>query len=179
MAQSTKLIPFLLSFEGGWCYDTGGWTMKGVTLKVYQQYFGKNKTKEDLRRISDKEWQTIFDKYWTGCGADRLNDEWVAFMLADFYYNAGSNATRIFQKILGVAQDGVIGSKTIAAANTWSKGQVNLFLRIKAEREDYYISLATKNPAKYGGYLSGWLRRANSLQYGSFIYNDYKIVNYL
>jgi len=177
MAKSDKLIPWLLSFEGGWCYDTGGWTMKGVTLKVYQQHFGRTKTKADLRNITDKEWQTIFGTYWTGSGADRLADEWVAYMMADFYYNAGAQAVKALQRIVGTAQDGIIGAKTIAAANKWQRGQADLFLRLKAAREEYYLKLAAL--AKYSRFKDGWMRRVNSLQYGSLIFGDYTVKNYL
>jgi len=172
MADYKILKPFMLSFEGGYTVDSGGPTMSGVTLTTFRDVFGKSKNAYDLRRITDEQWDTIFlRKYWNRCRANDIKDQSVANMLVDFYFNAGSNATKKLQGILGTKVDGIIGSQTIKAINDMDA--IELFLKLKKVRDDYYRELAKS--AVYTKYLNGWLRRSNSIQYGSLIYNNYKI----
>jgi lysozyme family protein len=66
----------VLAHEGGWAdhpKDPGGATMKGVTLQVYRNHFGADKTKDDLRNISDAELGQIYRSgYWDKCRCDDL-----------------------------------------------------------------------------------------------------------
>ena len=51
-------LKYVLVHEGGWAdhpKDPGGATMKGVTLITYRRHFGKDKSKDNLRNISDEE----------------------------------------------------------------------------------------------------------------------------
>lgn len=77
MAKSEILKPFVLSWEGGYTDDPddrGGATNRGVTLAVYRSVMGTGKTKGDLRRITDAEWDTVFRAlYWDKCMGDALD----------------------------------------------------------------------------------------------------------
>lgn len=85
MENWKELAAFVLEREGGYCNrkaDKGGPTNKGVTLTTYRSVFGQNKTIEDLKRITDAEWEYIFKKfYWDKCKADYIQDKSVAFIL--------------------------------------------------------------------------------------------------
>ena len=53
MADKNNLIPIIKRWEGGYSdnpNDRGGATNSGVTLAVYQSVYGKNKTKNDLKK---------------------------------------------------------------------------------------------------------------------------------
>lgn len=116
-----------LSHEGGWAdhpSDPGGATMRGITLATYRQY-RPGATKADLRAITDAEVRTIYRRgYWDVVRGDDLPPglDLVAF---DAAANSGpSRGAQWLQMALGVAADGVVGPKTLAAAEaadpTWT-----------------------------------------------------------
>ena len=64
-------LKHVLVHEGGWAdhpKDPGGATMKGVTLAVFRRHYGEDKTKDDLRNISDADLENIYRSgYWDKC----------------------------------------------------------------------------------------------------------------
>lgn len=168
MSDYKVLIPFILKWEGGYAEikgDRGGATNKGVTLSTYQSVFGKNKTKSDLKNISDSEWSTIYKKYfWDKCGADKITDQSVANILVDYAWNSGvSRAIKDVQTIVKTSADGVVGNKTISAINTSNSKE--LFNKIKNRRIEFYNNIVKSNPSQ-SKFLKGWTNRVNSLVYG-------------
>ena len=115
-----KCLPEILKHEGGWAdhpADPGGATMKGITIGTYRQWKGRAVTKAELKSISDEEVAAIYKRnYWDKVRGDDLPAglDLVAF---DAAVNSGpSRGARWLQTALGVAADGKIGPKTIAAA---------------------------------------------------------------
>lgn len=115
-----KCLPEILKHEGGWAdhpSDPGGATMKGITIGTYRQWKGRAVTKAELRAISDEEVAAIYKRnYWDKVRGDDLPAglDLVAF---DAAVNSGpARGARWLQTALGVAADGKIGPKTIAAA---------------------------------------------------------------
>lgn len=115
-----RCLPEILRHEGGWAdhpKDPGGATMKGITIGTYRQWKGRAVTKAELRAISDAEVAAIYRRnYWDKVRGDDLPAglDLVAF---DAAVNSGpSRGARWLQTALGVAADGKIGPKTIAAA---------------------------------------------------------------
>lgn len=68
MADIRKLRPLILQWKGGFVndpIDRGGATNKGVTIGTFRFYFGKEKTVQDLMRITDEQWLKVLDElYW-------------------------------------------------------------------------------------------------------------------
>lgn len=164
MAKADILAPFIRSHEGGFANhpkDPGGATNKGVTLKTYQSFF-PGKTVEDLKKITDQEWNHIFKSgFWDKVRADEIHDQSVANLIADWAYNSGvGGAAKEIQKVLGVPVDGIIGPKTIEAINT--REPKELFASLHQARGNYYRGL--KNFSTFG---KGWMNRLNSIGYGS------------
>lgn len=117
-----KCLPEILRHEGGWAdhpSDPGGATMKGITIGTYRQWKGRAVTKAELRAISDEEVAAIYKRnYWDKVRGDDLPAglDLVAF---DAAVNSGpSRGAKWLQTALGVAADGKIGPKTIAAAES-------------------------------------------------------------
>lgn len=115
-----RCLPEILRHEGGWAdhrKDPGGATMKGITIGTYRQWKGRAVTKAELRAISDEEVAAIYRRnYWDKVRGDDLPAglDLVAF---DAAVNSGpARGARWLQTALGVAADGKIGPKTIAAA---------------------------------------------------------------
>ncbi len=88
------------------------------------------------------------------------------------YVNAGANAVRILQRLLGemgfrVTVDGVIGPQSAAAArNAADPDPLALADAYGVARRNYYFGLADQRPAsrKYArtraGKKGGWIKRA-------------------
>ena len=167
MADYRKLKPFILKWEGGYVNDKddlGGATNKGVTLATFRSVYGQGKTANDLRNMTDQQWETIFKKhFWDKWRADEIEDQSVANILVDWLWASGSYGIKIPQRVLGVSVDGIVGAKTIAAVN--AKDGKQFFKEVRQERVDFIDRICTSRPQNKK-FRKGWLNRINSLKYG-------------
>lgn len=166
MAKAELMVPFIKKWEGGWANDpddSGGCTMAGITIATYRQYYGKNKTCNDLRFITQEEWLYIFKKgYWDKMKADYINNQSIAQLVVDMAWGSGSYwAIRKMQKAIGVKDDGIIGPKTLAALN--AEPQEEVFQKIWNMRYDWLVAISKKGNNKK--FLKGWLRRLNDIRF--------------
>jgi lysozyme family protein len=172
MADYHFLKPFILSWEGGFAIlkgDRGGATNKGVTIATFRSFFGKNKTVEDLKNITDAQWDTIFlQGFWNKWLADQIEDQSIANLLVDWVYNSGKWGIIHPQRVLGVKDDGIVGPRTIGAINGYPD-QKELFEKLWKSRQDYYKRIAKGEQARF---LNGWLRRLNCIRYGYLVLNN-------
>lgn len=166
MADFNKYTPTLKKLEGGFVdnpVDKGGATNKGVTLKTFRQYYGEDRTVEDLKNITEEQWQHIIKiGYWDKCKADEIDSQSVAEILVDWYVNSGVIAIKIVQCSFLLKADGVVGNKTLATINN---GQaIDVFRHIERLRRHYYIFLAMKNKSQER-FLQGWLNRLDTFSF--------------
>lgn len=177
MAKAELLKPFIKSWEGGFAndpYDRGGATNMGVTIGTFRSVYGKNKTVEDLKAITEEQWMHIFKVYfWDKWRADEIKDQSLANILVDWVWASGPATIKRVQRILSVSVDGVVGPKTIAAVN--SKDPQTLFASIKYLRQSYINSIAVGTQARY---KNGWNRRLNGIQYGKLVYGNGKTITF-
>lgn len=128
MANIKVLVPFILSWEGGFVNDKddkGGATNKGVTIATWRKV-GYDKDGDgdididDLRLLSleDMEKCVLKPHYWDRCKADTIKSQDVANILVDWVWASGIWGIKYTQEILSLNMDGVVGPKTIAAINT-------------------------------------------------------------
>ena len=178
MAKREILKPFILSWEGGFANipgDRGGATNMGVTLATYRSVFGKERTVEDLKTLTDVEWLYIFNKlFWSQWKASQIESQSVANLLVDWVWASGSYGVKIPQRVLEVKIDGVVGPKTLAAVNGYPD-QEKLFRKLWQEREDFFRRIATGPQKKF---LKGWLNRLNGIRYGSLLCNGGKVIRF-
>lgn len=178
MADANVLKPFILSYEGGYVenkYDGGGATMKGVTLSTFQSVYGNDKDRFDLKRITDDQWLHIFDKYyWNKCKGDSIESQPVANMLVDWYWHSGNIAIKKMQRLIGCADDGIMGPKTLKAINDYDSRK--LFDLYKRQRVIYLERIAHINPTQKV-FLKGWLRRVEGIQYDCLILSNGKRID--
>jgi lysozyme family protein len=116
-ANFDKSLTLVLVHEGGWAdnpRDPGGATMKGVTLAVFQRYYGAKRSKADLRAITDEQLKHIYKTgYWDKCKCDDL-PLGVDYGVFDAAVNSGpGRAARWLQAAVGAAVDGGIGAHTL------------------------------------------------------------------
>ena len=172
MADARKLVPFILKWEGGFAndpVDRGGATNKGITLKTYQYHFGKNKTVNDLKNITDEEWFEIYKiDFWDRWKGDEINNQSIANLLVDWVWASGKYGITNAQRILKVTADGIVGKKTIEALNSYPNQRM-LFSRLLTERLSYINRIVKANPSQKK-FLNGWKNRILEFKY----YDDTK-----
>ena len=170
MASSSKLVPFILQWEGGFVndpLDLGGATNKGITIGTFTEYKKrkglKAPTVQDLKNISNEDWHEVFKGlYCDRWKAEEIKNQSVANILVDWVWASGSHGIRRPLRLLGVTADGVVGSKTIAALN--AKNPAELFRMIKADRIKFIDEICEKRPAN-NRFKKGWLNRINAIRY--------------
>ena len=139
MSNFDKSFDLLIGNEGGYVNnpaDPGGETNWGITraVAIDNGYTGSIKLmpKETAKQIYKK-------MYW-----DKLQCYQFGFVVAFQLFDAGVNhgnsqAVKFLQRALSVADDGVIGAKTIAATN--SLDDLQIVMLFNAERIEFYSSL--------------------------------------
>lgn len=142
--------------------DCGG-TMMGVTLCTFRHFYGKDKTVEDLKGITDEQWFNIFKSgFYDKVKGDKIENDSLCLMIVDWAWMSGvKTAIKKVQSAIGVTADGIIGPKTLYALNSDSK---SAFYKILGRRQYFYQKLVEKNPENKK-YIKGWTRRLNSIQY--------------
>ena len=166
--------------EGGFVNDPddpGGATNYGVTIGTMRRLgldlTGDGKiTEADVRVLSRDEAVKIFiDHYFKGPGIARLPNS-VQSSVFDMYVNAGSNAVKILQRLLGrfgqpVSVDGKIGPITSRVAHGVFRAAPHHFADAYGiARRNYYYRIADKRAAsrkfarRRDGGKGGWIVRA-------------------
>lgn len=170
MANSSKLIPFILQWEGGFVNDPddlGGATNKGITIGTFTEYRRKKGLKaptvNDLKNISDAEWYDVFKSlYWDRWRADEIKNQSVANIVVDWVWASGVPGIKRPQKLLGVTADGLVGAKTITAINAAEPKE--LFDALKEDRAKFIDEKCKARP-KNEKYRKGWMNRINAIRY--------------
>lgn len=170
MANSSKLVPFILQWEGGFVNDPddlGGATNMGVTIGTYEAYCRKKgyprPTIERLKNLTKEDWAEIFKTmYWDRWRADEIKNQSVANIVVDWVWASGVHGIKRPQRLLGVVADGLVGAKTITAMN--AADPKKLFEAIKADRAKFIDEICKARP-KNEKYRKGWMNRINAIKY--------------
>jgi lysozyme family protein len=154
-------IQHILEWEGGYVNhpeDPGGRTNLGVTQRVWEAWTGKPVTEADMRALTIEGVKPLYkQRYWNAVRGDALPSG-VDLSVFDFAVNAGpGRASRALQQLVGVAADGVIGPKTLAAAA--AKPAAQLITDYADVREAFYKTLPT-----YDTFGKGWMRRVKGIE---------------
>jgi lysozyme family protein len=167
MADAKKLIPFILKWEGGFANhpnDKGGATNKGITIATFRHFFGSGATVEQLKAMTDEQWETVFRKgFWNPFKGNEIKNQSIANICVDWAWGSGATtAIKQVQRLLGVAADGVVGNITLGAINNAEPEK--LFEKIKSARLAF-VEAIVKRDASQQVFLKGWRNRINSIQY--------------
>lgn len=117
-----RALELVLKHEGGFVNhpkDPGGATNKGITLATFRRYVKRNGTVSDLKSLTTEQAGKVYKaQYWDKVKGDQLPSG-IDYSVFDFAVNSGSaRAAKYLQAVLGVTQDGIIGPKTLSAANS-------------------------------------------------------------
>ena len=172
-----KYIEFTKRWEGGLSRDvndsassypcptpyngkTGYHTNIGITYKVWVSFYGKN---NDARffAMSNEDWFNVFKTlYWNSVRADEFNSMSIGIFVTGMAWGSGKRqAVKSLQQAIincgvSVAKDGILGNKTIGAANSIEPRK--LFDALTSERERFFRAIGKGKNAKF---LKGWLNR--------------------
>lgn len=153
--------------------DNGNWTggrrgsgeFMGTKYGIAANTYGRalkaaGKTIKDLTLDDAKE---IYKRdFWDVLRCDEL-PELFRYALFSCAVNCGvRRAARLFQSVLFVIVDGIIGGATIRAARTY-RDQVGLLEDFLAAWSDYYDAIVEKNPT-LGAYKNGWKNRIKEVK---------------
>lgn len=147
----------VIGHEGGYVNnpaDPGGETKFGISKRAYPKVDIKNMTLEGAKDIYRRD-------YWLAAQCDQY-DGAIGFQLFDMAVNSGlSAAAKTLQKAVGVAADGIIGAKTLAAIKAMPVSVV--VIGFNAERLAYLTSLGA-----WKDFGKGWANRiVGNLRYAA------------
>lgn len=182
MASVREIAEAIVAREGGYVNDPddpGGATKYGVTIATMRR-LGLDLTGDgkvdtaDVKALSRDTATDIFiHHYFKGPHIDAL-PEMLQPSVFDMYVNAGANAVKLLQRLLGkmgfpCSVDGAIGPQTIGAAQAAAtKAPDHIADAYGIERRNYYYRLADQRPKsrKYArrrdGGKGGWIKRAEA-----------------
>jgi lysozyme family protein len=161
-----RCLPALLRHEGGFVNhprDPGGATNLGITLGTAKAWRldldgDGDVDVNDVRLLTRETAAPVYrEGYWLATSCDQL-PAGVDYMVFDLAVNSGTRrAKRYLQRVAGVAEDEVIGPKTLAAVRALNP--VRLVERMSEIREAFYRSLST-----FDVFGKGWMRRLDEVE---------------
>lgn len=159
-----RSLALVLDSEGGYTNDpndSGGPTNWGITIADARMYWKHDATARDVRLMPLTVAKQIYHgKYWDRVGGDEL-PAGVDYAVFDYGVNSGVHrANMVLQRLVGVADDGVVGPKTLAAVA--KKNPVQLAQQICDERLRFLRGLS-----KWRYYGRGWGRRVAEVRAAS------------
>lgn len=171
MANVLILFSFILKWEGGYANhpdDLGKETNIGVTISTWRQV-GYDKDGDgdidvdDLKKITDQDVlnRVLKPHYWDRWKADQIQSQKVANILVDWVWASGSYGVKIPQRLLGVVDDGIVGSKTISALN--KRNPDELFNQIYDARIEFIEDICRSRPQN-NTFKRGWINRLEDLK---------------
>lgn len=159
-----KMIDLIIEAEGGYVNDPndrGGATKYGITqatLNMVTDSAGGKRMK--VRDLSLAMARSIYrDRYIAPCVT--WNDA-VTLLIFDWGVNSGiATSIKGLQRILGVSEDGIIGSITNKAIRKYASIDM-LVARIVDARHCFYAGIVSRNPSQ-ARFILGWARRVSKL----------------
>ena len=155
-----KALALVLEHEGGYVNhpkDPGGATMRGVTQAVYDAYRKvRGRPSQSVKFITDEELRAIYKfQYWDKVHGDFLPTG-LDYAMFEFAVNSGvGRASKYLQAVLGVAQDGQIGARTLAAITN----PVSIINALLDRRMGFLRNLRT-----FLTFGKGWTRRVHGVR---------------
>lgn len=158
-------LQFVLLDEGGYTdnpNDSGGPTNKGITAHEYAAWCQIHRSPPgDIRTITDATVAAIYQQqYWLpNCEPLPKGEDYILF---DMNVNMGpTQATKILQRALKVADDGHFGVITMAAA---LRADVKALLGTVSDlKVDFYKGLEREQP-KDTVFDKGWMNRVANVK---------------
>lgn len=163
-------MPVILRNEGGYVNDPddpGGATKYGISLRTLARIGDLDFDLDgdgdidvdDIRKLTpEKAEEFYYEYFYQPMRVDGLKCDSLALQAFDMAINAGKlTAIKLLQLTVGAKVDGILGPKTLAAANTFTDDIGEAF---RKHRKQWYLDLVARKP-KFKKFLNGWLRRCD------------------
>lgn len=155
-----KCIDVLFPLEGGYSDrpdDKGGKTKYGISQRAYPDLNIEALTKEMAADI-------YYNDYWVPMIIEEISNQLLVLHLFVFGVNAGIRTSiRLLQRLVGVKDDGYVGSKTIKAIKNFDGDILQKFIE---KEKEFYVLLVKKHPEQEVN-LRGWINRINNTNFKS------------
>ena len=166
MTTFETCLASVLREEGGYSNnpnDRGGATDRGVTQRIYDAYRrSRGLDPRDVRLMTNDECAEIYKEgFWDKINGDALPPA-IALVAFHAAVNSGPpNGTRLLQKIVGAAADGVIGPMTLKALQAYASahGLHTVVRQYQNGRRDFYRGLKA-----FETFGKGWLARTDRVE---------------
>jgi lysozyme family protein len=146
----------LIGHEGGFQKipaDAGNWangvlkgTKWGISARSYPTLDIESLTLDDAKRIYRRD-------FWDRCGCDVLPSP-VRFDVFDTAVHSGQGRAVVFlQRAVGTTQDGILGPRTLAAAQSMDP------YRLSARYNGHRLDFLNDNPENWRNFGRGWAQR--------------------
>jgi lysozyme family protein len=161
-----KALALTLDLEGGFVddpADRGGATNQGITQTTHDRFRASiDALPQSVANITDDEVRRIYyDQYWIPGKCADLREP-VDAVHFDSCVNVGvARAARFLQAAVGVAVDGIIGPRTLAAVAARDPAQ--LAQALCDERAQFYREIVQARPDQLR-FLKGWLNRVQMVR---------------
>lgn len=158
--------------------DAGGATNFGISLRFlltigdrdkngtldYDLNHDGNVDAEDIKLLTEQHAHDLIkSEFYDPLRISEIKCLRIRWKVLDLAVNMGKDAAaRIFQRAVGVKEDGVVGSLTIDAANrilAANIGEAMIMDKLVEQQVKRYVSLAIMRPANLA-FLVGWTDRA-------------------
>jgi len=161
VADSASANPCPTPFNG----KTGWHTNVGITYAVWKSFYG-SKNDDRFFKMDSGDWFNVFKTlYWNSVRGDEFKSQNIAIFVTGMAWGSGKKtAVLALQRAINncgvtVDRDGILGNKTMAAANSIEPRQ--LFDALTTERERFFRAIGRPG-SKNAKFLNGWLNRLES-----------------
>lgn len=142
--------------------DFGGWSLIRATLAAHNGEFSVTSIElEKDERLQNMVAAYYKVKYWDKCRLDEVISQHTAdeiFIAAVLY--SPVPAIKMAQRVVGVADDGIIGAKTLMALNNFN---ASIFDKVYDNEEIHRADMLCKKNPKLAINYRGWVGRARAV----------------
>lgn len=155
----------VLAYEGGFVNlptDPGGPTNKGITLRTYSNFLGRQATVDELKDIPGYHVEQIYKQNYWNVNQCNLLPTPADLLVFDASVNHGpARAVKFVQKVIGERETGKVTVDTVKRINTYiaKNGILRFIDEVMDNRELFYRGLPT-----FKTFGKGWINRATNLR---------------
>lgn len=153
----------IMRTEGGFSdekFDKGGATNRGVTLSTLSNYLGRPASVDDLKNMSEKDVDNIFNRYYNEAGGDKIDDPRIREVLADQNYNKGTNFLNRVNDMLGTPRGTSLSPEAIDKINSMEAD--DFLKKVLSNERNIYQKIVEKDPTQQK-FAQGWDSRILNL----------------